>query len=88
MTSDDKLKLGDYCIDTVTGFKGTLICKTYWLNGCLRVGLQPKGVKDGKPYETQTFDVEQVQLVEAQRAKEPQRQHGGNRDDSVAMRRR
>lgn len=61
----EEIHLGDVLKDTITGFKGVAIASTNWLNGCVRVTLQPQELKDGKPIEAQTFDVEQLEIVKA-----------------------
>ena len=64
MKNDGGFELGDALKDDVTGFAGVVVAKTFWLNGCVRLTLQPRKVgKDGKPFESQTFDVEQLSLV-------------------------
>lgn len=67
MKSNHSFNLGDLVKDRVTGFKGILTAETRWLNGCVRMNVQPQGInKDGKPFEAQSFDVEQLDLVKAQ----------------------
>lgn len=63
------MDLGDTARDTITGFTGVIISRHEYLNGCVRLSLQPKQLKDGKPIECQTFDVEQLEL----KAKGPRR---------------
>lgn len=71
------INLGDKVKDTITGFKGVAVCRTQWLNGCVRIGIQPQELdKDGKPQEAQYFDVEQVELLEAS-VKPPHEPAGG-----------
>lgn len=59
------LGVGDLARDSITGFRGVVVAMTYWLNGCVRVTLQPKALHEGVPVEPSTFDVEQVELVKA-----------------------
>lgn len=59
------INLGDVAKDTITGFAGVVIAKTEWLNGCVRLTLQSKEMKDGKPIDSQTFDIEQLEFVKA-----------------------
>ncbi len=56
------MKLGDELKDTVTGFKGVAVSHHRYLNGCERFTLQPRELKDGKPVEPHTFDIEQLEL--------------------------
>ena len=58
------MKLGDKVRDTVTGLEGTVIARHEYLNGCVRLSVQPKEVKDGKPVDSSAFDIEQLELVE------------------------
>ena len=58
--------LGDTVKDEITGFTGVVICKSTWLNGCVRLMVQrTKLDKDGKPVPAESFDVEQLVLVKA-----------------------
>lgn len=57
------INLGDKAKDTITGLTGTVISRHEYLNGCVRLTIQPYEVKDGKPVETTTFDIEQMELV-------------------------
>jgi len=58
-------KLGDKAKDRITGFEGTVIAEHSYLNGCRRLSIQPNELKDGKPIEAQTFDIEQIDVVQA-----------------------
>ena len=70
------LKLGCIAKDKITGFEGVVIAVTEWLNGCQRITIQPKEMKDGKIIDSHTFDAEQIEVVEP--IAEPQRvPHGG-----------
>lgn len=71
------IKLGCLARDTISGFTGIVIAITDWLNGCRRITIQPKELKDGKPIESHTFDVEQVELVKPEPAKAAQKSVGG-----------
>lgn len=60
-----KIKLRDVASDTITGFEGTVVGVTHWLNGCSRLALQPKGLHEGKVIEAEWFDSMQLELVTA-----------------------
>ena len=62
---DDTIKLGDTVKDRISGFTGTVVALTEWLNGCRRITIQPSQLHEGKPVETSTFDAEQVAKVES-----------------------
>lgn len=75
-----KIELGDEVRDTVTGFKGVAVARTIWISGCPRINVQPKGVdKDGKIFETNSFDENMLEVVKAKKLKEPDRTKGGPR---------
>lgn len=65
MKSETNLRLGDIVKDKITGFEGVVVARTDWLNGCVRMVVQTKKLKDGAPLEPQTFDVEQLELVKS-----------------------
>lgn len=62
-----KLSLGSKVRDTVSGWEGIATSKTEWMNGCVRIGVDGAD-KDGAP-KAYTFDVEQIELVEAKKVK-------------------
>lgn len=57
------IKLGQKARDTVSGFTGTVVARTEWLNGCVRIAIQPKVDKDGKMVDNAEFDEPQVEVV-------------------------
>lgn len=59
------IKLGDKAKDTISGFTGTVTSHHKYLNGCERLSITPNELKDGKPIDAHTFDIEQVELVQA-----------------------
>jgi hypothetical protein len=66
MNSKDKIGivLGATVQDTISGFKGVVVCKSFWLNGCIRITMSPEKLKDdGSPHDNQTFDIEQLKLL-------------------------
>jgi len=64
-----KFNLGDKVRDKITGFTGIVTCRIEYLNGCLRVGVQPQEMekKDGsaKYPDNIWFDQQQCELVAA-----------------------
>ena len=73
------INIGDIAKDTVTGFKGVVIGRTEWLNGCARLGLQSQTLKDGAPVEAQWFDENQCQIVKVGAYRTVTRDTGGPR---------
>ena len=54
---------GDRVKDIISGFTGIVICRTEWIYGCVRIGVQPEKTAEGKPLESYTFDEPQLKLV-------------------------
>lgn len=71
------IKLRDKVRDTITGYTGIVIARTEWLNGCVRATIQAQELKDGKPIESQTFDVQQLEIVEQHPAAAEPKRTGG-----------
>jgi hypothetical protein len=59
------MNLGDKVKDRVTGLTGIVVAYTTWINGCIRLTIQPQEIKDGEPVKTSTFDIEELSIVEA-----------------------
>lgn len=57
------INLGQKAKDKVTGFEGTVVGRTEWLNGCYRFTLQPPIDKDGKHCSAETIDEPQLEVV-------------------------
>lgn len=74
-----EIKIGDVAKDRVTGFKGVVIGRTEWLNGCARLGLQSQSLKDGSPIDAVWFDENQLELVKRSVVKPVQKETGGPR---------
>ena len=66
-----KFACGDTVKDTITKFKGIVIGRTQWLNGCIRYQIQPLELKDGVPVEHTSIDEQQLKLEK--RGKQPER---------------
>jgi len=63
--SKTKVELGDVVRDTISGFEGVVVCVSYWLNGCIRVQVEPRKLNDkGEMIGAAAFDIQQVELVE------------------------
>lgn len=58
------MNLGDRVKDPITGCTGIVVCVTTWLHGCIRIGVQPEKLKDGRPVDDRYFDQSQLVLVE------------------------
>lgn len=83
-----KIELGNYVRDTISNdYKGFVIAVTEWLYGCRRMGVQPKGLHEGKPIETQWFDEAQLEIIDIEDKKEKANSDkGGPRKDPISRR--
>lgn len=60
----DKIELGDQVKDQISGFAGVCVAITTWLNGCVRITVQPDSLtKEGAPKANETFDEQQILVV-------------------------
>jgi hypothetical protein len=59
------INLGDKVRDVVTGLTGIAVGKTQYLQGCIRIAVQPQELKDGKPVDASWFDEPQLEVIEA-----------------------
>ncbi len=59
------IPLGAVAKDTITGFEGVVTGRTEWLNGCVRLYLQPQELHEGQPSKERTFDEPQVVRVQS-----------------------
>ncbi len=60
----NRVKLGWRVKDVVTNMTGIAVCKAFWLNGCIRILIQPEELHEGKPVVNEWFDIQQVEVVE------------------------
>ena len=78
-----KINLKDKVEDTVTDFKGTVIARCVYMNGCVRCQIQPKGLdKEGKIIEAVWIDEEQLTIEEfGDKLKDPNKKPPGGPAD-------
>lgn len=57
------IELGDRVKDKITGFTGIVVCVSKWLNGCVRLVVQPEKLDKGRVGMSETFDEEQLDMV-------------------------
>ena len=70
-------KLGDKAKCKVSGFTGVVVAETRWLNGCIRITLQPPAKNDGTLPASETFDVGQIEIVKAMAVRPAPSDDGG-----------
>jgi hypothetical protein len=58
------IKLGYRVRDIITGFEGIATARVEYLNGCVQYCVKPP-MKDGKQVESEYFDHQQLQAVDA-----------------------
>jgi len=81
------VNLGDKVRDQLSGLTGIVVSRTEWMYGCVRCGVQPQELKDGKPVESTVFDEPQLEIVQrgalpnVKHWREPERVTAGARDD-------
>jgi hypothetical protein len=61
----DKFNFGDEVKEIITGFKGIVVARYSYMNGCVRYELKPRALKEGLPQEGKVYDQEQLTLVKA-----------------------
>jgi hypothetical protein len=71
-----EIPLGVKVRDTISGATGTAIARTIWLNGCVRITVQPEALKDGGPAEGFCVDEQQIEVIQDKPA-EPRPPRGG-----------
>lgn len=71
ITMNNEIKLGNVVKDTITGFEGIATAITWYLNGCVRVMIQPKKLKDGVPLEAEWIDRSQLKVVKSKEKEKP-----------------
>lgn len=71
------INLGDEVKDSVSGFTGIAIGRSEFLNGCARVGVQPKVQKDGTLKDAVWFDEPQLTVLKKNKVKVGPRNTGG-----------
>lgn len=62
--------LGDVVEDKITGLKGVVVCISTWMYGCIRIGIQPQELKDGKPLDVQFVDEPQLKVIKRSESKQ------------------
>ncbi len=74
------VELGQKVKDTLSGVKGTVVGRTEFLFGCVRVMIQPMGEKDGIPFDAFFVDEPQVEVIGKRSAPKVAPAHGPRMD--------
>lgn len=59
------INLGTKVKDKVSGYEGIAICRSVFLNGCIRITVQAPVDKEGKIPADAWFDEQQLEIVDA-----------------------
>lgn len=79
------IELGSKARDKITEFEEIVICRSEWLNGCTRYGIQPQVLHDGKPIDPQFVDEPQLEVIVPE-PRRPEPKTGGPQKDPSARR--
>lgn len=63
MIGKPRIKLGQKVRDTISGLEGVAVVKSEFLYGCVRFGVQPQVVHEGKPADWVYVDEPQLEIV-------------------------
>jgi len=64
MKKQESIELGDRVKHKITGFKGVVVAVTQWLNGCVRLNVQPEKLKkEGGQADVETVDIGELELL-------------------------
>lgn len=77
------VRLGDKVKDKVTGFVGIAVCKTTYLQGCDRVGVQGVVKKNEKPMAWVYIDEPQLKVLKRKEINEGKKITGGYKPDKA-----
>lgn len=64
MATEFKFNLGAKVRDRITGYTGIVTGRHEWIHMCHRYSVQSQELKDGKPIDACSFDVDALDLVQ------------------------
>ena len=76
---EPRFNLGDVVRDSLTSYKGTVVARVYYINGCIHVGVKSSELKDGAPLPSVWFNQDQVELLEE--TKQTERKSNGGPEE-------
>lgn len=81
-----EIELGSQVKCTVTGFKGVAYSRVIWLNGCIRIEVQPKVNKKGEWDDSKYIDESQLEVISPPKKKTAKKKiTGGAMSSSPSM---
>ena len=72
-----EIKLGDKVRCKLTGFTGTAVAKTEFINGCTQWNVMPKGDKNNKMPEDVSIDEQSLEVVPIKKKIIKKKENGG-----------
>ena len=84
MKIQTSFNFGDQVEHALTGLKGSVVAVDVWKNGCVRMCVQPREIKDGKPVDATWCDEQDLARVKAEGDKEQPAPSGGPQADCPA----
>lgn len=75
------VKVGDVVRDRFSGVEGVAIARTEWLYGCVRITIQPRGEKDGRPVDMFVINEPQCDVLAPSNISEESRESAGTHGD-------
>ena len=81
-----EIKLGDKVRCKLTGFTGTAVAKTKFINGCTQWNVLPKGDTNNKMPEEMAIDEQSLEVVPAKKKKIKKTNYGGPMHKGIKLR--
>jgi len=72
-----EIKLGDKVRCIITGFTGTAVAKTEFINGCIQWSVLPKGDKTNKMPEDMSIDNQSLEIITPKKKPIRKKETGG-----------
>jgi hypothetical protein len=65
------IELGSVVTDSISGMTGIATARADYLNGCVKIFVEPQSLKDGRPIEGEWFDEQRVTTMSKAQAGGP-----------------
>lgn len=81
-----EIKLGDKVRCKLTGFTGTAVAKTEFINGCIQWNVLPKGKDKGKMPEDMSIDEQSLEVIPKKKKKKIEKSETGGPNTKLLRR--
>ena len=81
-----EIKLGDTVKCKVSGFKGIVVARTEFINGCIQLEVQPKVNKKNEHMESLGIDIQSLEKISIKKKAVKKKSTGGANTKSTKMR--